>query len=251
MSWPSDRHLSVHEVWGFDGHFWEHFEESCQERADQRHLPHHHGRERVRRGHVWVCNGEVSTGPQTTPRNYAFLPCGQLDFESAVAAQNVEFKSSFIAAYSRLLKVKTLPRNPIVKAGVHVRKPRVNRDDASTGARSFFLRLRLRRPGSHVAYACVCACACVVRVNQPLASTLSDTFVKCNLCTRKWSLNSRWNFISTCTELHVHATNTDQRNWRQIRISAVSPQTRFRAVRHVFTLYESLDEVPRWYRLQL
>ena len=57
-----------------------------------------------------------------------------------------------------------------IKAGLHVRrkhkykhKPRVNQDDAS--ARSFFLRLR--RPGSHVAYAC--ACACVVRVNQPLA----------------------------------------------------------------------------------
>ena len=47
-------------------------------------------------------------------------------------------------------------------------KPRVNRDDVSTSAsaRSFFLRLCLRRPGSHVAYACACACACVVRVNQ-------------------------------------------------------------------------------------
>ena len=34
------------------------------------------------------------------------------------------------------------------------------------GARSFLLCLRLRRPGSHVAYAR--ACAYVVRVNQPL-----------------------------------------------------------------------------------
>ena len=35
------------------------------------------------------------------------------------------------------------------------------------GTRSFFLCLP--RPGSHVVYAC--ACACVVRVNQPLAIT--------------------------------------------------------------------------------
>ena len=66
--------------------------------------------------------------------------------------------------------LSTIPR----KAGLHVRRkhkhrhkhkhePRVNRDDASTIARSFFLRLCLRLPGSHVAYACVCAraCACV------------------------------------------------------------------------------------------
>ena len=55
-----------------------------------------------------------------------------------------------------------------VKAGLHVRckhkhKPRVNRDDASTSARSFFLHLCLRRPGSHVAF----ACDCVVRVLKP------------------------------------------------------------------------------------
>ena len=67
---------------------------------------------------------------------------------------------------------------PLVKAGLHVRrkhknkhkrkhKPRVNRDDANTSARkrNACLCLCLRRPGSHVAY----ACACVVRVNQPLA----------------------------------------------------------------------------------
>ena len=73
-----------------------------------------------------------------------------------------------------------------VKAGLHVQrkhkhkrkhKPRVNRDDASTSARKsafyFFLRLCLRRPGSHVACAFACAYACVVRVNQPLARGVS------------------------------------------------------------------------------
>ena len=42
----------------------------------------------------------------------------------------------------------------------------MNRDDASTIGRKRNMRLRLRRPGSHVAYAC--AGAFVVRVNQPL-----------------------------------------------------------------------------------
>ena len=50
----------------------------------------------------------------------------------------------------------------------HEHKPRVNRDDASTSARSFFLRLCLRRLGSHAAYAH--ARACVVRVSQPVAA---------------------------------------------------------------------------------
>ena len=75
------------------------------------------------------------------------------------------------------------------KAGVHVRrnnkhkqKARVNRDDArtSTSARSFFLRLCLRCPGSRVAYACAYALPCVVRVNQPLQFTLAE--VKYSLC---------------------------------------------------------------------
>ena len=59
-------------------------------------------------------------------------------------------------------------RNHLIKAGLHVRrkqkhkhkhKPRVNRDDASTStsARFSFFCLCLRRPGSHVAYACACA----------------------------------------------------------------------------------------------
>ena len=62
------------------------------------------------------------------------------------------------------------------RAGLHVRrkhkhkhKPRVNQDDASRSARSFFLSLCWRRPGSNVAYAC--ACACVIPVNQPLLVT--------------------------------------------------------------------------------
>ena len=69
------------------------------------------------------------------------------------------------------------------RPGLHVRrkhkpkhKPHVNRDDASTSARSFFLRLR--RPGSHVAYAC--AYACVVRVNQPF----KGWFIRSNSCGR-------------------------------------------------------------------
>ena len=32
-----------------------------------------------------------------TPRNCAFLPCGHLDFESAVTAQNDEFKAVLTA----------------------------------------------------------------------------------------------------------------------------------------------------------
>ena len=39
-----------------------------------------------------------------------FLPCGHLDFESAVTAQNDEFKDSFHSSYSRLLNVETSPR---------------------------------------------------------------------------------------------------------------------------------------------
>ena len=47
-----------------------------------------------------------------------------------------------------------------IQAGLHVRrkrkhKPRVNRDDASTSARSFFLCLCLRRPGSYVHGLCM------------------------------------------------------------------------------------------------
>ena len=41
-----------------------------------------------------------------TARKYAFLPCGHFDFESAVTAQNDEFKGSFDSSYSRSLKVK-------------------------------------------------------------------------------------------------------------------------------------------------
>ena len=36
-----------------------------------------------------------------------FFPCGHHDFESAVTAQNDEFKSSFDSSHSRLLNVKS------------------------------------------------------------------------------------------------------------------------------------------------
>ena len=42
-----------------------------------------------------------------TPRKYDFLSCDHLDFESAVTAQNEEFKGSFDSSYSRLSNVKT------------------------------------------------------------------------------------------------------------------------------------------------
>ena len=52
---------------------------------------------------------------KSTPRKYAFLPCGHhLDFESAVTAQNDEFKSSFHSSYSRLLNVNTQPGKSIL-----------------------------------------------------------------------------------------------------------------------------------------
>ena len=38
---------------------------------------------------------------------HAFLPCGHLDFESAVTAQNDEFKGRFHSSYSRLSNVET------------------------------------------------------------------------------------------------------------------------------------------------
>ena len=44
----------------------------------------------------------------TTPRKYAILPCGNLDFESAVTAQNDEFKGSFHSSHPRLLNASTL-----------------------------------------------------------------------------------------------------------------------------------------------
>ena len=44
---------------------------------------------------------------QRTPRKDPFLPCSHLDFESAVTAQNDEFKVVFDSSYSRLVNVKT------------------------------------------------------------------------------------------------------------------------------------------------
>ena len=45
--------------------------------------------------------------PRPTPRKCAFLPCGNLDFESAATAQNDKFKVSFESSSSRLLIVQT------------------------------------------------------------------------------------------------------------------------------------------------
>ena len=79
-----------------------------------------------------------------TSRKYAFLPCGQLDFESAVTEQNDEFKAVLIAR-------------------IHA-------------------RLTLKRS----------------QETHYLASTLSDTFVKCicrsiSCALGKWSFHSSWN----------------------------------------------------------
>ena len=45
---------------------------------------------------------------------YLFVPCGQLDFESTVTAQNGEFKGCFHSSPSRSLSVKTWPGNSIL-----------------------------------------------------------------------------------------------------------------------------------------
>ena len=57
---------------------------------------------------------------------------------------------------------------------------------------------------------------------------LSDTFVECiyrsmSCALGKWSLHSRWNFISTSTEFHVH----DDEHW----LMEVTSNTYFRSVR--------------------
>ena len=61
-----------------------------------------HGR--LRRGRLWQISSAVKVVCvccvcfRPTPRKYAFLPCGHLDFESAVTSQNDEFKAGFIAS---------------------------------------------------------------------------------------------------------------------------------------------------------
>ena len=49
------------------------------------------------------------------PRKFTFLPYGHLNFESAVTAQNDEFKANFDSSSSRSLNVMTQPRNSILK----------------------------------------------------------------------------------------------------------------------------------------
>ena len=68
---------------------------------------------------------------------------------------------------------------------------------------------------------------------QYLASILSDTFIKCichnTSCTLgKWSLHSRWNFISAFTELHVHGGEC----WPV----EVTSNTYFRGVTMIYTM---------------
>ena len=67
---------------------------------------------------------------------------------------------------------------------------------------------------------------------QYLASILSNTFVKCicpniSCALRKWSLHSRWNFISTFTELHVHG---DERS-----LTEVTSHTYFHGVEFAYS----------------
>ena len=52
-------------------------------------------------------------------------------------------------------------------ASTSISTSHVDREDAQASV-PFSCVLRLRRPGSHVAFSCAYACACVVRVNQPL-----------------------------------------------------------------------------------
>ena len=146
----------------------------------------------VRFDRLWKCS------LQSRPAS-----CERMLLESEWDLTRVEVDQAWLWATSP--PTPSLKLTLTLKAGLHVRrkhkhkhkrKPRVNRDDASTSARKkkgacacvassrftrgLCLRLCLRRPGSHVAYACACAhaCACVVRVNQPypaLTQTLNLT----------------------------------------------------------------------------
>ena len=53
------------------------------------------------------CQKQGAAAIWATARKDAFLPCGHLDFESAVTAQNDEFKVSFGSLFSCWLNVKT------------------------------------------------------------------------------------------------------------------------------------------------
>lgn len=62
------------------------------------------------------CSGQPQPPSVTraTPRECAFLPCGELNFGSAVIAQNDEFQRSFDSYYSRLLNLKAWPRDAVL-----------------------------------------------------------------------------------------------------------------------------------------
>ena len=53
-----------------------------------------------------------------TPRKDAFLPCGHLDFQSAVTAQNDEFNCSSYSSYSRLLISKRSQETQLYLASI-------------------------------------------------------------------------------------------------------------------------------------
>ena len=80
----------------------------------------------------------------------------------------------------------------------------------------------------HSSYPCSLNIKKLSQETKYLASIRSDTFIKCicrsiSCAIGKWSLNLRWHFISTFTELHVQG---DKHwaiwKWRQRHISAVS-----------------------------
>ena len=106
----------------------------------------------------------------------------------------------------RDLTKKILYLASILTAGLLVRrkhnhKPRVNRDDTSITARSFFLHLCLRRPGSHVAYAALVSCR-VVELR----------FV---------SFFFRWTSLNSVT-VRVHSASVDDTSCRVVELRFVS-----------------------------
>ena len=72
---------------------------------------------RLRLGHYYAAAwGKGRSASDTVEMR--FLPCGHFDLESAVTAQDDEFKGSFRSSFSRLLHVKTWPRNSILSLDV-------------------------------------------------------------------------------------------------------------------------------------
>ena len=112
------------------------------------------------------CWSQVKDGIQTASDKTALI-CPRPTLEQCYFISDGYSGHSYnwTRVFWRLLLV---PHRARVKDGIHVRrkhkqkhkhkhKPRVNRDDTSTSARKRSARLCLRRPGSHVAYACAYA----------------------------------------------------------------------------------------------